>query len=66
MLNDYSLQLAPYSLGLLLPLFTNCREQKFSETDSQDRATLCARTGAMDRFAPVLTPQEQAPCYTLA
>ena len=31
----------------------DCRERKFSETDSQDRATLYVRTGAKGHFAPV-------------
>src|SRR4051794_41211220 len=34
----------------------SCREQVFSETASQDRATLYVETGAMSRFAPVEYP----------
>jgi hypothetical protein len=44
----------------------SCRELEFSETPSQDRATLCVRTGAMGPSAPVEYPYEQAPCYTVA
>jgi hypothetical protein len=40
------------------PLFysPNCRELEFSETGSQDRATLYVRTGAKRPFAPVHYP----------
>jgi hypothetical protein len=44
----------------------DCRELEFSETDSQNRATLCAGTAAKWLLAPLEHPYEQAPCYTVA
>jgi hypothetical protein len=43
----------------VLCLCTSCRYHKFSETDSQDRATLCVRTGAIRPFAPVYHPRSR-------
>ena len=37
----------------------NCRELVFSETASQDRASLCGRTGTIARFAPVEYPRSR-------
>ena len=39
--------------------FQTVSKLEFSETDSQDRATLCVRTGAMDRFALVQYPKSR-------
>jgi hypothetical protein len=48
-----------YPRVAVLHLFTSCRERKFSETPSQDRATLCVRTGAKHLFAPVEYPRSR-------
>ena len=45
--------------GMCGPYSPRFREQLFSETASQDCATLCVRTGAVDRFAPVQHPKSR-------